>query len=46
LKALRDGAPPASITSVASAELMKQVTRQADYAKWSKEFLNAGISGG
>ncbi len=25
-------------------ELMKQVTRQADYAKWSKEFLNAGLS--
>jgi carboxyvinyl-carboxyphosphonate phosphorylmutase len=46
LKALRDGVPPASIKSVASADLMKQVTRQADYAKWSKEFLNAGISGG
>ena len=46
LKALRDGTPPASIKSVASADLMKQVTRQADYAKWSKEFLNAGISGG
>jgi carboxyvinyl-carboxyphosphonate phosphorylmutase len=45
LKALRDGASPASIKSVASADLMKQVTRQADYAKWSKEFLQAGISG-
>jgi oxaloacetate decarboxylase len=27
-------------------ETLKHVTRQADYAKWSKEFLNAGISGG
>jgi carboxyvinyl-carboxyphosphonate phosphorylmutase len=45
LKALRDGVPPVSIKSVASADLMKQVTRQADYAKWAKEFLHAGISG-
>jgi len=45
LKALREGVPPASIKSVASADLMKQVTRQADYAKWSKEFLHTGISG-
>jgi oxaloacetate decarboxylase len=44
LKALREGVPPASIKSVASADLMKQVTRQADYAKWSKEFLQAGVS--
>ena len=46
LKALRAGTAPADIKAVASADLMKQVTRQADYAKWSKEFLNAGISGG
>jgi len=25
---------------------MKQVTRQADYSKWSREFLDAGFSGG
>jgi len=25
---------------------MKQVTRQADYAEWSKDFLNAGLAGG
>jgi hypothetical protein len=25
---------------VAPVELMKRVTRQADYAKWQKEFLN------
>ena len=46
LKALRAGTPPADIKSVASADLMKQVTRQADYAKWSKDFLNAGLGGG
>jgi oxaloacetate decarboxylase len=46
LNALRNGTPPADIKSVASPDLMKQVTRQADYAKWSKEFLNAGLGGG
>src|SRR6201981_4121977 len=46
LKGLRAGVAAAEIEPVASAELMKQVTRQPDYAKWSKEFLNAGISGG
>ena len=46
LKALRNGSPPADIKSVASPDLMKQVTRHADYAKWSKEFLNAGLGGG
>ena len=44
LKALRDGTPPGELKGLASPELMKQVTRQADYAKWSKEFLNAGLS--
>jgi oxaloacetate decarboxylase len=46
LKALRDGIPPAQIKFIASSDLMKQVTRQADYAKWSKEFLDAGLGGG
>jgi oxaloacetate decarboxylase len=46
LKALRDGVPPASIKTVASPELMKRVTRHADFAKWSKDFLNADLSGG
>jgi carboxyvinyl-carboxyphosphonate phosphorylmutase len=46
LKALRDGVAPASIKNGASPDLMKQVTRQADYAKWSKDFLNTGLSGG
>jgi carboxyvinyl-carboxyphosphonate phosphorylmutase len=46
LKALRAGTVPANIKGIASADLMKQVLRQADYAKWSKDFLNAGLSGG
>jgi oxaloacetate decarboxylase len=45
LKALRAGVAPASIQTVASPDLMKQVTRQADYARWSKEFLNAALAG-
>jgi carboxyvinyl-carboxyphosphonate phosphorylmutase len=45
LKALRAGTAPAELKGVASPDLMKQVTRQADYAKWSKEFLNAGLAG-
>jgi oxaloacetate decarboxylase len=39
LKALRDGTPPAKLTGVADAELMKRVTRDADYTKWTKDFL-------
>jgi carboxyvinyl-carboxyphosphonate phosphorylmutase len=46
MKALRAGTPPANIKTVASPDLMKQVTRQADYARWSKEFLNANLAGG
>jgi carboxyvinyl-carboxyphosphonate phosphorylmutase len=44
LKALRAGTPPAELNGIASPALMKQVTRQGDYAKWSKEFLDAGLS--
>lgn len=39
LKALRDGTPPAKLTGVASADLMKRVTRDADYTRWTREFL-------
>jgi carboxyvinyl-carboxyphosphonate phosphorylmutase len=46
LKALRNGTQPADIKTVASPDLMKQVTRQADYAKWTKDFLNASLAGG
>jgi carboxyvinyl-carboxyphosphonate phosphorylmutase len=39
LKALRDGVPPKQIEGVASADLMKRVTRGADYDRWTKDFL-------
>jgi len=39
LKALREGTPPGELTGVASPELMKQVTRDADYRRWMKDFL-------
>ena len=39
LKALRQGTPPPKLTGIASAELMKQVTRDADYTRWTKDFL-------
>jgi carboxyvinyl-carboxyphosphonate phosphorylmutase len=39
LKALRDGTPPADLKGVAPAALMKQVTREADYAAWTRDFL-------
>jgi carboxyvinyl-carboxyphosphonate phosphorylmutase len=39
LRALRDGVPPGKLTGIADAELMKRVTRDADYSRWTKEFL-------
>ena len=39
LKALREGTPPSKLSGVADAELMKRVTRDADYSRWTKEFL-------
>ena len=39
LKALRDGTPPSKLQGVADAELIKRVTRDADYTKWTKDFL-------
>ena len=39
LRALRDGVPPGKLTGIADAELMKRVTRDADYGRWTKEFL-------
>ncbi len=39
LKALRDGTPPAEIAGIASGDLMKRVTRDADYRRWIKDFL-------
>ncbi len=39
LKALRDGTKPEGLTGIAPADLMKKVTRAADYEKWTKDFL-------
>jgi carboxyvinyl-carboxyphosphonate phosphorylmutase len=39
LKALREGVPPSQLKGVASAEMMRAVTRDTDYAKAAREFL-------
>ncbi|HEY5964708.1 MAG TPA: isocitrate lyase/PEP mutase family protein [Xanthobacteraceae bacterium] len=39
LKALREGTKPSELKNVASADMQKKLLRQADYAKWSKDFL-------
>ena len=39
LKALRDGAKPGDLKNIASPDLMKQVTRSADYDRWAKDWL-------
>ena len=39
LKALRDGKKSSELTGIASPELMRQVTRGADYQQWTKDFL-------
>ena len=39
LKALREGTPVRDLKNIASADLMKRVTRQSDYACWTKDFL-------
>ncbi len=41
LKALRDGVAPGDLTpTLATPDLMGQVTRRADYNTWTKEFMN------
>ena len=39
MKALREGTAPKDVPGVASPELMRRVTRDADYRRWIKEFL-------
>lgn len=39
LKALREGTAPSKLQGIADAELMKRVTRDDDYARWTKDFL-------
>jgi oxaloacetate decarboxylase len=40
LKALREGALPNQLQGIASAEMMKRLTRQKDYAEWTRDFLS------
>jgi carboxyvinyl-carboxyphosphonate phosphorylmutase len=40
LKALREGVKPAELQGVASAEMMKRVTREGDYKSWTEKFLS------
>jgi carboxyvinyl-carboxyphosphonate phosphorylmutase len=40
LKLLREGAVPAELEGLASADLVKQLTRDADYKAWQDEFLS------
>ena len=39
LKALRDGTPADRLEHVADDEMMKRLTRNGDYARWSKDWL-------
>ena len=39
LKALREGSDPAKLAGLPPADLMKQLTRDADYARWAGEYL-------
>jgi oxaloacetate decarboxylase len=40
LKALREGTPPAMLTGVAQADLMKRVLREGNYEGWTRDFLD------
>lgn len=39
LKALREGTAPSKLAGLASNDLLKKVTRDADWQRWSREFL-------
>ena len=41
MQALRDGTDPVDIKGAASADLLKKVTRVADYRAWMKDFLGS-----
>ena len=42
LKALREGTKPGDLSGVASAEMMRRVTRAGDYKSWTERFLGGG----
>ena len=35
-----EGTKPSALKNIANADMQKKLLRQADYAKWSKEFVN------
>jgi oxaloacetate decarboxylase len=39
LKALREGTKPGELQGIASAEMMRRVTRDGDYKTWTEKFL-------
>ena len=39
MRALREGTPPKELANLPSPDLMKLVTRDEDYGRWTKEFL-------
>jgi carboxyvinyl-carboxyphosphonate phosphorylmutase len=39
LRALRDGVQPDQITTAAPADMMRRLTRDSDYAEWTKAYL-------
>jgi carboxyvinyl-carboxyphosphonate phosphorylmutase len=45
MQALREGTAPASLKNLASSELMAKVTRSADYARWTNDFLGGADKG-
>ncbi|MGY8994567.1 MAG: isocitrate lyase/PEP mutase family protein [Rhodospirillales bacterium] len=45
LKALRDGTNPKTVKGIASAALMKKITREGDYQRWSKAYLGGPWTG-
>lgn len=39
MQALRDGVPPSELANIAPAQLLQQLNRDADYARWTQDFL-------
>jgi len=39
MRALRDGTQPDQITTAAPAEMMRRLTREAEYTAWTKDYL-------
>jgi carboxyvinyl-carboxyphosphonate phosphorylmutase len=39
LKALREGVQPRDLKGIAPPELVKRVTREADYDRWTRAYL-------